>query len=101
MRGRIFEQRLSEPHKKQLQCAQSLNGVPDWVRHGYRFCGASCSSSASLCLLVRATLGAKVGQVRPALQRHPQFPRASHVAAVRPLSNGTSHSLRFPSFHSN
>ena len=101
MRGRIFEKRLSEPHKKQLQCIQTLNGVPDRVRHGYGFCGAGCSSSASLCLLVRAALGAKVGQVRPALQRHPQFARASQVAAVRLLSNDASHSLRVPSFHSN
>jgi hypothetical protein len=50
---------------------------------------------------IRATLGAKVGQVRPALQRHFQFPRASQVAAVWLLSNSAPHSLRFPPFHSN
>lgn len=52
MRGQISKQRLSEPHKKQLQCVQTLNCVQNRVRHGYRFCGASCSFSASLCLLL-------------------------------------------------
>lgn len=51
MRGRIFEYGLSEPHKKQLQRVQTLNCVQNKVRHGYRFCGVSCYSSASLCLL--------------------------------------------------
>ena len=50
---------------------------------------------------IRATLGAKVGQVRPALQRHHQFPRASQVAAFWLLSNSAPHSLRFPPVHSN
>jgi hypothetical protein len=55
----------------------------------------------ALFTFVRATLGAKVGQARPALQRHPQFPRTSQVAAAWLLSNSVSHSLCFPSFRSN
>ena len=51
--GRSSGKRLSEPHKKQLHCVGALDCLQNRVRHGYGFCGASCSSlgrSVYFCL---------------------------------------------------